>query len=158
MEPIRVLLADDHAMLRGAVRALLETEPDLVVAGEAANGDEALAAVQRLRPDVVVMDLSMPGRGGLEATQAIVAQGGARVLVLSMHSEEEGLLAALRAGASGYLSKGAAPDELVRAIRVVARGDVALTPSGARALARAVVPVRGATFARTTRHRPAHAL
>jgi len=140
MEPIRVLVADDHAVLRNAVRALLETEPGLVVAGEAASGEEAVAAARALRPDVVVMDLSMHGCGGLEATRAITASTGARVLVLTMHAEEEGLLAALHAGASGYLAKSAAPDELVRAVRLVARGEVALSPTGARALVRAVTP------------------
>ena len=138
MEPIRVLVADDHAVLRTAIRALLETEPDLEVAGEAASGEEAVAAALALRPDVVVMDLTMHGCGGLEATRLIAASTGSRVLVLTMHAEEDRLLPALHAGASGYLAKSAAPDELVRAIRLVARGDVALSPSGARALVRAV--------------------
>jgi DNA-binding NarL/FixJ family response regulator len=140
MEPIRVLVADDHAVMRTAIRALLETEPDLVVAGEAASGEEAVAAALALRPDVVVMDLAMHGCGGLEATRTIAASAGPRVLVLTMHAEEDGLLAALHAGASGYLSKSAAPDELVRAVRLVGRGEVALSPLGARALVRAVAP------------------
>ena len=142
MEPIRVLVADDHAVLRTAVRALLETEADMVVAGEAASGEEAVAAALALRPDVVVMDLSMHGCGGLEATRTIAASSGSRVLVLTMHGEDEALLAALHAGASGYLSKSAAPDELVRAVRLVARGEVALSPAGARALVWAVTPGR----------------
>jgi len=138
MRPIRVLVADDHAVMRTAVRALLETEPDMEVAGEAASGEEAVAAALALRPDVVVMDLSMHGCGGLEATRTLAASTGSRVLVLTMHAEEEGLLAALHAGASGYLNKSAAPDELVGAVRLVARGEVALSPSGKRALVWAV--------------------
>jgi len=140
MQPIRVLVADDHSMLRTAIGALLETETDMVVAGEAASGEEAVAAALVLRPDVVVMDLAMHGCGGLEATRTITASTGARVLVLTMHAEEDGLLPALHAGASGYVVKSAAPDELLRAIRLVARGEVALSPSGARALVRAVTP------------------
>jgi len=142
MQPIRVLVADDHAMLRTAVRALLETEAELEVAGEAASGEEAVEKALALRPDVVVMDLSMHGCGGLAATRTISASTGSRVLVLTMHAEEDGLLAALHAGASGYLAKSVAPDELLRAIRQVARGEVALSPSGARALVRAVTPGR----------------
>jgi DNA-binding NarL/FixJ family response regulator len=142
MQPIRVLVADDHAILRLAVRALLETEPDMRVAGEAASGEEALACTLKLEPDVVLMDLSMPGCGGLAATREIAASSGARVLVLSICPEDEGLLPALRAGARGYLPKTAAPDELVRAIRRAARGEVVLSPSGVRALVRAVAPAR----------------
>jgi len=142
MQPIRVLVADDHAMLRQAVRALLETEQDVTVVGEAASGEEALACALALRPDVVLMDLSMPGCGGLAATRAITAATGARVLALSICSEDEGLLPALRAGASGYLPKTAAPDELVRAIRRVGRGEIVLSPAGVRELVRAVEPVR----------------
>jgi DNA-binding NarL/FixJ family response regulator len=142
MQPIRVLVADDHAMMRGALRALLEAEPGLVVAGEAASGEEALEQTLRVRPDVVVMDLSMPGAGGLDATRRIAATSGARVLVLSICPDEEGMLPALHAGASGYLCKTAPPDALIRAIRAVARGEVVLSPSGVRALVRAVAPTR----------------
>lgn len=153
MRPIRVLVADDHAMMRAAVRALLETEPGLAVAGEAASGEEAVAAALALHPDVVVMDLSMHGCGGLEAMRTIAASTGSRVLVLTMHAEDEGLLAALHAGASGYVCKSAAPDDLIRAVRLVARGEVALSPLGARALVRAVAP---AARQRDGRTRPAH--
>jgi DNA-binding NarL/FixJ family response regulator len=144
MEAIRVLVADDHAMLRRAIRALLQGEPDIEVVGEAASGEEAVLAVRDLRPDVVLMDLTMPGSGGLEATRAITGTlPGVRVLVLSMHGENEGLLSALHAGASGFLTKAEAPDELMRAIRRVARGEIVLSPAGTRALVRAVA--RGQT-------------
>jgi two-component system response regulator NreC len=133
--PIRILLVDDHAVLRAGLRALLDAEPDLEVVGEAATGEEGVAAAERLHPDVVVMDLSMPGIGGLEATRRIAAGGGAtRVLVLSMHGEEEHLLPVLEAGGSGYVHKRSADEELIKAIRTVARGDVFLYPNAAKLL------------------------
>jgi len=139
MEPIRVLVADDHAMLRRAVRALLQGEPDIEVVGEAASGEEAVEAARALRPDVVLMDLTMPGGDGLEATRSITGDASrTRVLVLSMHGENEALLPALHAGASGFITKTEAPDELMRAIRRVARGDVVLSAAGTQALVRAV--------------------
>lgn len=131
--PTRILLADDHALMRRALRALLEAEPDLAVVGEAADAEEALQAALELRPDVVVMDLSMPG-GGAEATRAVTALTRARVLVFSMLEEEVGLAGALRAGASGYVAKTAAPDTLLRAVRRVAAGGVVLSPAAVRAL------------------------
>lgn len=131
--PIRILLADDHALMRRALRALLETEPDLAVVGEAADAEEALRAALELRPDVVVMDLAMPG-GGAAATRAVTALTRARVLVFSMIEEEAGLPGALRAGASGYVAKTAAPDTLLRAVRRVAAGGVVLSPAAVRAL------------------------
>jgi two-component system, NarL family, response regulator NreC len=133
--PIRILLVDDHAVLRAGLRALLEVESDLEVVGEAGTGEEGLAMVPRTRPDVVVMDLSMPGMGGLEATRKIMEmQTGARVLVLTMHGEEEHLLPVLDAGGSGYVNKRGADEELIEAIRTVARGDVFLYPSAAKLL------------------------
>lgn len=136
-EPTKILLVDDHAVLRAGLKSLLEAEDDLVVVGEAASGDEAVTAVQKLSPDVVVMDLSMPGSSGLEATRRIVAmEMGPRVLVLTMHSEEEHLVPVLEAGASGYLSKTGADDQLINALRVVARGEVYLPPSATTRLLR----------------------
>lgn len=132
---IRILLVDDHAVLRAGLRALLEAEPDIEVVGEAGTGDEALPLVERLRPHVVVMDLSMPGMGGLEATRRITGmEDPARVLVLTMHGEEEHLLPVLEAGGSGYVSKRSADEELIEAIRTVARGDVFLYPTAAKLL------------------------
>jgi two-component system response regulator NreC len=122
-------LADDHQMFRAGLKALLESEPFLQVVGEASTGDEAVDRVRELKPDVVVMDLSMPGSNGLEATRRIKALGRkTRVLVLTMHAEEEYLVPVVEAGASGYLTKTSADAELVEAIRVVARGEVYLPP------------------------------
>jgi two-component system response regulator NreC len=136
-ETIRVLLVDDHAVLRAGLRALLEAEPGFQVVGEAGTGEEGTARAAELRPDVVVMDLSMPGQGGLEATRAIAAlDQGTRVLVLTMHGEEEHLLPVLEAGGSGYVNKRSADEELIEAIRTVARGDVFLYPSAAKLLLR----------------------
>jgi DNA-binding NarL/FixJ family response regulator len=141
--PIRILLADDHAMLRSGLRALLEVEDGMQVVGEAGTGEEAVALTEELRPDVVVMDLSMPGIGGLEATRRIAGSAGdrptagdgsARVLVLTMHAEEEHLLPVLDAGGSGYVNKRSADEELIEAIRTVARGDVFLYPDAAKLL------------------------
>lgn len=139
MEPARtrILLVDDHAVLRAGLRMLLEAEPDLEVVGEAGSGEEGVAKTERLRPDVVVMDLSMPGQGGLEATRAITALNeGTRVLILTMHGEEEHLLPVLEAGGSGYVNKRSADEELTLAIRTVARGEVFLYPSAAKLLLR----------------------
>ena len=134
---IRILLVDDHAMLRSGLRALLEAEPGFVVVGEAGTGEEAVMKVPQTCPDVVVMDLSMPGMGGLEAVRQIAALGTtARVLVLTMHGEEEHLLPVLEAGGSGYVTKSSADEELIEAIRTVAAGDVFLYPSGAKLLLR----------------------
>ncbi len=136
-EKIRILLVDDHAVLRAGLRALLEAESDLIVAGEAATGEEGVEKARLLRPDVVVMDLSMPGAGGLEAVRRITELGqGARTLVLTMHGEDEHLLPVLEAGGSGYVNKRSADEELIEAIRTVARGDVFLYPSGAKLLLR----------------------
>jgi two-component system, NarL family, response regulator NreC len=134
-ELIRILLVDDHAVLRAGLRALLDGERDLRVVGEAGTGEEALEQVERLEPDVVVMDLSMGGMGGLEATRRISARGrDTRVLVLTMHAEEEHLLPVLEAGGSGYVNKRSADEELIEAIRTVARGEVFLYPSAAALL------------------------
>ncbi|HEX5727605.1 MAG TPA: response regulator transcription factor [Longimicrobiaceae bacterium] len=136
-EPVRILLVDDHAVLRAGLRALLEAEPDFLVVGEAATGEEGVLKARQLRPHVVVMDLSMPGEGGLAATRQITADdAGVRVLVLTMHGEEEHLLPVLEAGGSGYVNKRSADEELIEAIRTVAAGDVFLYPSGAGLLLR----------------------
>jgi two-component system response regulator NreC len=130
-----VLLTDDHALLRAGVRALLEAEPGLEVVGEAATGAEAVARAAALRPDVVLMDLSLPDLGGLEATARICAQCPAtRVLVLTMHAAEDYLMRVLQAGGSGYLTKESPDGELVEAIRTVAAGNVFLAPAAARLL------------------------
>jgi two-component system response regulator NreC len=134
-EKIRVLLVDDHAVLRAGLEALLALEPDLEVVGKASTGEEALERVGAVRPDVVVMDLGMPGMGGLEATRRIAAcECATRVVVLTSHAEEEYLLAVLEAGGSGYVKKTSADEDLIAAIRVVARGEVFLYPHATRLL------------------------
>ena len=132
---ITVVLADDHVVLRSGLKALLEAESGVDVIGEASTGDEAVDLVRSVQPDVVVMDLSMPGSGGLEATRRIAAlELSTRVLVLTMHGEEEYLVPVLEAGASGYLNKTVADRSLIEAIRVVARGEVFLPPLATRLL------------------------
>jgi DNA-binding NarL/FixJ family response regulator len=128
-EGTKILLVDDHAMFRAGIRALLEAEGRMVVVGEASSGDEAVDRVRQLKPDVVVMDLSMPGSNGLEATRRIAAlELDTKVLVLTVHAEEEYLVPVVEAGASGYLTKTSADTDLIEAIRVVARGEVYLPP------------------------------
>src|SRR2546430_12823391 len=132
-EEIRVLLADDHAVLRAGLRALLEKEPGLVVVGEAASGSEAVALAKTTRPHVVLMDLDMPGKGGIEATRRIVALGiGAKILVLTALPQEVQLSDALEAGASGFMQKVAPVEELSRAIRAVADDRLFLDQDAAR--------------------------
>ncbi|HTE85110.1 MAG TPA: response regulator transcription factor [Dehalococcoidia bacterium] len=132
---IRVILADDHTLLRKGLRALLSNESDIEVIAEAADGAEAVRACQRLKPDIVVMDLSMPVLDGLQATRQIHDLGlETRVLVLTMHNEEEYLLRVLEAGGAGYVLKQSADTELVHAIRAVHRGEAFLYPSGVRML------------------------
>jgi DNA-binding NarL/FixJ family response regulator len=134
-EKIRILLADDHAVLRAGLRALLEAEREFEVVGEVGTGEEAITHTGLVQPDVVVMDLSMPGMGGLEATRQIAAlEQPPRVLVLTVHAEEEYLLPVLEAGGSGYVRKTSADQDLIEAIHTVARGEVFLYPSAAKLL------------------------
>lgn len=134
---IRIVLADDHAVVRAGLKAVLSTARDMQVIGEASNGLEAVALAERLKPDVIVMDLSMDQMDGSTATREIVAKGlPSRVLVLTMHAEEEYLVGVLEAGAAGYLVKSAADRELVDAVRTVAKGDLFVRPGAARVLAR----------------------
>jgi two-component system response regulator NreC len=134
---IRILLADDHAVLRSGLDALLGLEDDFQVVGQAAGGEEAVEKTRLLRPDVVVMDLAMPGMDGLEATRRIAAlEIGARVLVLTSQTEDEFLLPVLEAGASGFVRKTSADVDLLTAIRTVAGGEVFLYPSATRVLLR----------------------
>jgi DNA-binding NarL/FixJ family response regulator len=134
---IKVLLADDQALVRAGFRALLDAQPDITVVGEAADGAEAARAAAETRPDVVLMDIRMPGTDGLEATRRIVsdpALAGVRVLILTTFDEDEYVFEAVRTGASGFLVKDTEPVELLRAVRVVAEGEALLSPRVTRRL------------------------
>jgi len=134
---IRLLLVDDHQVVRAGLRMLLQAEADMEIAGEAGSGEEALHAAQTLQPDVVVMDVAMSGIGGIEATRRIKAAcPNTAVLALTMYEDEQYFFEMLNAGASGYVPKRAAADELVSAIRAVSRGEVFLYPTLARVLVR----------------------
>ena len=128
---LSVLLADDHAMLRSGMRAILDTQPDLDCVAEVADGRAAVAEVARLRPDVAVLDIRMPKLDGLSATEAILAapDNRTKVVVLTTYDSDEYVYRALNAGASGFLLKSLPPEELIGAIRVAARGDALIDPS-----------------------------
>ena len=133
MEKIRILLADDHTLVRSGIRSLLEDEPGLSVIGEAEDGRSAVTMACQLKPDVVVMDIAMPLLNGLEATRQIKTQcPGMKVLILSMHDNEEYIRQVLEAGAMGYILKDAAARELINAIRSVYRGEAVLSPAVTR--------------------------
>jgi len=148
-EPIRILVADDHAGFRSGLDALLATQPDLRVVGDAETGDEAVARALALQPDVVLMDLNMPGIDGIAATRRIVdTSPHIAILVLTMADHDAAVFDALRAGARGYLLKGADRAELTRAIRAVASGEAIFGPDVARRLMAyfADAPVRAPAF------------
>ncbi len=131
----RVLIADDHTIVRSGVRLLLQAEPDIEVVGEALNGDEAIALAETLQPDVILMDIGMPGTNGLEATRQIKTRfPEIRILVLTMHRSDEYFFEMLRAGASGYILKSAETNDLIHALRTVSRGEVFLYPTMAKQL------------------------
>lgn len=131
---IQVVLVDDHAVLRAGLSRLLDGEPDIEVVGTAADGDQALEVVRRLRPDVVLMDLQMPGTDGVTATRRIVAACDSQVLVLTSFSDADRIVAALDAGAVGYLLKDADPEDVIEGVRAVSRGESPLHPRAARQL------------------------
>ena len=140
MPKIKLVLADDHAVVRSGLRMLLQAQPDMEIVGEAESGAQALAQVRSLQPDVILMDIQMPEMNGIEATRQIKeAYSDTAVLALTMHEDDQYFFEMLQAGASGYLPKRAAPDELVRAIRTVSRGEVFLYPSLATRLVRSYV-------------------
>ncbi|MFC6088912.1 response regulator transcription factor [Saccharothrix sp. BKS2] len=141
-----VVVVDDQALLRGSFRVLVDSAPDLRVVGEAGDGAEAVAVVRATSPDVVLMDVRMPGVDGISATREISASSSARVLILTTFDLDEYVYSALRAGASGFLLKDTPPADLLAAIRVVAAGDALLAPSVTRRLV--------AEFARAPRPRP----
>jgi len=157
---IRVILVDDHQIVRSGLKAVLSTAKDITVVGEGGSGKDALALAERLDPHVIVMDLSMPDMDGLTATRELQKVNATRVqrpdeptsrrvLVLTMHTEDEHLVALLEAGAGGYLLKSVADRELVDAVRTVAAGDVYVQPTAARALARGLAKRDGSAEERT---------
>ena len=141
MTLVRVVLVDDHALMRQGISTILSAQPDLEVVGQASSGEEALDVVRRTRPDVVCMDVEMPGMGGLEATRQLVGDPAvtAQVLMLTTFEREDYLLAALDAGASGFLLKNARPENLVDGVRAIAAGEALLAPEMTRAVIRRAV-------------------
>jgi DNA-binding NarL/FixJ family response regulator len=136
-ETIRVLIADDHTLFRAGLVALLQTIPDLEVAGEAGDGEEAIRQAAALQPDVVLMDIRMPGGSGIEATRRIVTiSPHIGVIMLTMYEDDDSIFAAMRAGARGYVVKGASQEEMLRTVRAVARGEALFGPAIAARLMR----------------------
>ncbi|MBA4115490.1 MAG: response regulator transcription factor [Rubrobacter sp.] len=135
MEPLRVLIADDHPHFRDGMRALLLSASDVEVVGEAGDGERAVSLAEKLQPDVILMDLNMPGVGGIEATRRILhTSPHISILVVSMYEDDDSVFTALKAGARGYLLKGALKAEILRSIRAVASGEAIFGPSIARRL------------------------
>ena len=134
-EKIRLLIADDHTILRQGLRRIVEEEHDMEVVGEAATGAEAVTLAKELHPDIVIMDISMPGQNGIESTRQISTQGDSRVLVLTMHLERQIIANAVTAGASGYLLKDSVDDELLTALRTINEGGSVFSPDVTKILA-----------------------
>ncbi|WP_285814568.1 response regulator transcription factor [Microbacterium sp. Marseille-Q6648] len=139
---IRVLLVDDHAVMRAGFRMILESEPDIAVVGEAATGSTAVAAASALRPDVVCMDVQMPDMDGIQATRLLAADAAvdAAIVIVTTFDRDDYLFEALSAGASGFLLKNAGPEELVSAVRVAAAGDALLAPEVTRRVIARLAP------------------
>ncbi|SRR5579875_1623181 len=130
METIRLLIADDHTFYREGVRAMLQGLPEIEVIGEAVDGDEAIASAESLQPDVILMDIKMPGINGIEATRRILhASPHIKTLIVTMFEDDDSVFAAMRAGARGYLLKDADQDELTRAVKAVYRGEAIFSPA-----------------------------
>jgi DNA-binding NarL/FixJ family response regulator len=148
---VQVLIADDQQLVRAGCRLILERQPGIAVAGEAANGADAVTAARQLRPDVVLMDIRMPGMDGIEAARRILADGtqhGIKILILTTFDLDEYVYDALKAGASGFLLKDTPPEQLVAAVRSVGGGDTLLSPAITRRLIEAFSPAIGAEHAR----------
>src|SRR5712691_1788929 len=147
---IRVLIVDDQALVRAGFRMILEAQPDLEVVGEAGDGSAAIDAVRTLRPDVVLMDIRMPGVDGIEATRRLTEAGAqSRIVILTTYDLDEYVFDALAAGASGFLLKHVPPEELVRGVRVAASGEALLAPSITKRLIEAFPPQRAPVHAGT---------
>jgi two-component system, NarL family, nitrate/nitrite response regulator NarL len=138
MRPIRLVVVDDHALFRSGLISLLGEMSEFQVVGEAGNGRDAVDEVRRLRPDVVLLDVNMPVMGGVEAVQALKHEGGYRILMLTISKNDEDLIGAITAGADGYLLKNASPEELCKAIKLVAEGMSVLSPEVTRQVLKAV--------------------
>ena len=135
VDPLRILIADDHPLFRDGLRALLKAAPDMELVGEATTGEEAVSLAAELQPDVVLMDIQMPGLSGVEATRRVVlASPHIRVLIVTMFEDDRTVFAAMRAGARGYVLKGASSAEMVRAIQAVGAGEAIFSPSVAARL------------------------
>lgn len=135
MSKLRILIVDDHGIVRAGIRSLLQSQRDIEVVGEAARGEEAVEKAVRLQPELVLMDIAMPGMDGIEATRRIKKElPDVRVLVLTMYDDEEFFFPVLRAGASGYILKEAEPQELLYAVRMVSEGQIFLSPAVAKSL------------------------
>jgi DNA-binding NarL/FixJ family response regulator len=147
--PVRVLVVDDESLVRSGFRMILDSEPDLQVVGEAADGFDGIAEAQRLRPDVVLMDIRMPRLDGVAATQRLT-EAGFKVLILTTFDLDEYLFTALKAGASGFLLKAVPPDDLIAAVRAVARGDALVEPRMTRRLIDEFARAPGAGGSRST--------
>ncbi|WP_266363275.1 response regulator transcription factor [Tellurirhabdus rosea] len=148
--PIRVLIVDDHSVVRKGIRMLLEDETDLEIVGEAIDGEEAVSLIPRLRPDVMLVDITMPRMSGIEVTKVVSQQfPGVRVLIFSMHHNPDYILSAVNNGASGYIPKDTGEDELLRAIRTVAAGDLYYTPNVSSVIIRHWVRPKNAPEAAT---------
>lgn len=146
MEKIRILIADDHPIFRDGLRILLQSGNDTEVIGEAATGEEAIEKTATLQPDVILMDLNMPGINGIEATRRILSTSThISILVLTMYEDDDSVFAAIRAGARGYLLKGADQDETLRAIKAVSRGEAIFSPTIAKRLIRYFTPTKTLT-------------
>lgn len=146
MEPIRVLIADDHPLFRDGLRTLLNSGTETEVMGEAATGEETIARAATLQPDVILMDINMPGPNGIEATRRILhTSPHIGILVVTMYEDDDSVFAAMRAGARGYLLKGADQDETLRAIKAVSNGEAIFSPAIAKRLIRYFTPTRTAT-------------
>ncbi len=144
-EKIKLLIADDHAILRQGLRRILEAEPDMSVVGEAATGADAVKRTKQLRPDVVIMDVSMPDQDGIESTRQIVKLLNTRVLILTIHLEHEVILEAVSAGAAGYLLKDSLDRELISAVRTIVQGGTVFSANVSKRLAESAqggTPVR----------------
>jgi DNA-binding NarL/FixJ family response regulator len=143
---IRVVLADDHAVVRKGIREFLEEEGDIIVVAEAADGDSAIACAEEHSPDVLVLDIQMPGRSGIEVTRTVRAAGSpVAVLILTAYDDDPYIMAGIQAGANGYVLKSAAPDEIIRAVRAVHEGQSAVDPAVAAKLMAFLSSHRSAT-------------